>query len=362
VTVGLILAALAGPSPVAGQSAPPSGEAAALAFVELANEVPEAIRTSCMPAGAAVDGAVASAQCLHQGGLVLYIRFADLAALQAGYDQVASLTGLAPATGTACSAGAFEGEYEDMAGAVAGRLVCQTGPDGAIAVWTDGERLVLGVVQVPGSDDFAALESAWLAARLDAGSAAPAGTPQAGASAPPATAVASAAVPGPSAPASTPAAAQPSLPAGSLTQWASSATASSQYGADAWSALQVTGAPDTPQYGDVATAWAPSGQDVGPAWLELTYGTPVIPSEIVIWETSGNGFVRRVQAWDDGSGAWVTLWEGVDGSPAFVVGFSPDLTPVTFATDRLRIDIDTDHPGWNEVDAVALIGTPPTEP
>jgi hypothetical protein len=358
-TLGLVIAVLAGPPPVAGQSSPPpSGEAAALAAVTLMNEVPADIRASCMPSDAVVDGAVASAQCLHEAGLVLYIRFADVPALQAGYDQVASLTGLAPDTGTACADGAFEGEYTDAAGAVPGRLACQTGPDGAIAVWTDGDRIVLGLVQVPGSDDFAALESAWLAARLDADTARPSGTPQATSpTLPPAGPVTSA--PAPSSPSATgpTTAAVPSLPPGTLTQWAISATASSQYGSDAWSAQQVTGAPDTTQYGDFVTAWAPAARDDGPAWLELTYETPVVPTEVVIWETSGNGFVTRVQAWDAATSAWVTLWEGEDGSPEFVVGFSPDLTPQAFATDRLRIDIDTDTPGWNEVDAVALIGT-----
>lgn len=330
----------------------------ALAAVTLMNEVPADIRASCMPSDAVVDGAIASAQCLHEAGLVLYIRFADAPALQAGYDGVASLTGLAPDTGTACSAGAFEGEYTDATGATAGRLVCQIGPDGALAVWTDGDRLVLGLVQVADSDDFAALESAWLAARLDADTARPSGTPQATSpTLPPAGPVTSA--PAPSSPSATgpTTAAVPSLPPGTLTQWAISATASSQYGSDSWSAQQVTGAPDTTQYGDFVTAWAPAARDDGPAWLELTYETPVVPTEVVIWESSGNGFVTRVQAWDAATGAWVTLWEGEDGSPEFVVGFSPDLTPQTFATDRLRIDIDTDTPGWNEVDAVALIGT-----
>jgi hypothetical protein len=142
-------------------------------------------------------------------------------------------------------------------------------------------------------------------------------------------------------------------------QWASGATASSEYGRDSWSAMQATGQPDTPEYGDYTTAWAPAGSDIGPAWLELTYEMAVVPTEIAIWESSGNGFVTSVEAWDDSAGTWVTLWEGDDQSPEFVVGFSPDLTPVTFATDRIRINIDTNVPDWNEIDAVMLRGTVP---
>jgi hypothetical protein len=91
----------------------------------------------------------------------------------------------------------------------------------------------------------------------------------------------------------------------------------------------------------------------------VAYDHAVIPTEVVIWETSGNGFVTRVEAWDPGAGAWVTLWEGEDTSPQFVVGFSPDIEAVDFATDRLHISIDTDVPGWNEIDAVGLIGNIP---
>jgi hypothetical protein len=244
--------------------------------------------------------------------------------------------------------------------------------------WTDDDRLVLALLEKPGAEDWAGLHAAWLAAQLveatpalgqPMASASPAGLPAPSAStaspAPLATATlsrdASATTPPGSAPASGSASEASQAPAASagatLHQWAVAATASSQYSETGWSAAQATGPTDTAQFGDQQTAWAPSGRDAGLEWLELTYEQAVIPQEVVIWETSGNGFVTSVELWDGSS--WVVAWQGQDQSPQFIVGFSPDLEPVDFATDRVRVTIDTAVDGWNEIDAVALIGTVP---
>lgn len=53
---------------------------------------------------------------------------------------------------------------------------------------------------------------------------------------------------------------------------------------------------------------------------------------------------------------------GTDDSPPEVFGFSPLLTPLGFATDRLRIVIGTDMPEWQEVDGVTLVGSVPEAP
>jgi len=50
----------------------------------------------------------------------------------------------------------------------------------------------------------------------------------------------------------------------SCTQWAVTASASSEYGSGDWSAKQMLGEPDFyPNYGDDRRAWAPSSQDAG---------------------------------------------------------------------------------------------------
>jgi hypothetical protein len=325
----ILMAALSAPIPAAAQSPSPTADGA-LAAVELMNLAPVGIRESCLPApgGGELQGIVASAQCLHEGSVVIYARFEDGGSLEAAYDALASLTGLAADTGTACRDGAFEGGYPSPSGAPAGRLVCQLGPDGHMAIWTDTERSVLGFVQAVSDTSFEALEAAWLAARLDAD--ATSTDPQ-----PPAE--------------------------GSLAQWAIGATASSQFGSDSWGAIQATGPPDTMAYGDLPTAWAPATSDGVTEFLELTFETAVIPTKVVIWETSGNGFVRSIEADDPASGYFV-LWQGVDDSPPQVHGFSPPLAPTDVAIDRLRISVDTTVPDWNEIDAVELTGILPDTP
>jgi hypothetical protein len=307
-----------------------------------------------MPFEVDVPGSVTGVQCLAGGGgIVLYARFADLSSLHAAYDQFGSIAGVAADTGTGCADGAFEGPYLDTEGAEAGRLLCQTSTEGPAAIWTDDEQLVLGALQGTQGSDFATLHEEWLVAhQLESPTGSPMGSPVADPASP-----ASMAPPASTAPVASGA---PAAAAGAtLQQWASAATASSQYGSTSWSADQATGAADTAVYGDQQTAWAPAERDGGLEWLELSYDMAVIPSEVVIYETSANGFVTQVELWDPSSEAWVTAWQGDDQSPEFVIGFSPDLTPVDFATDRVRVHIDTAVEGWNEIDAVALIGTVP---
>jgi hypothetical protein len=72
------------------------------------------------------------------------------------------------------------------------------------------------------------------------------------------------------------------IPLQLIRQWASSATASSEYGNPDWAAHQATGAPDTPECGDLVSAWA-SYDQYTVEWLEVGYATPVVPSEVNIY-------------------------------------------------------------------------------
>lgn len=140
--------------------------------------------------------------------------------------------------------------------------------------------------------------------------------------------------------------------------WAEAATASSQYGTRNNAASQAAGPPDTRTAGDHATAWAPADKDGGVEWLEVTYPAPLVPAELNLHENCGPGCVTRVEARDEQTGRWTVLWEGKDptGEPSGV--FSPPLTSNTFAARVFRLHIDTSVPGWNEIDAVELIGNP----
>ncbi len=124
----------------------------------------------------------------------------------------------------------------------------------------------------------------------------------------------------------------------------------------AWSALQATGAPDTPIDGDHGTAWASKGPDMGHVTLELAYDRAVRVDAVRIHETLAPGAVAKVEAMGV-DGRWDTLWEGtslVRPSPSW---FEPPVAATAYATSRLRITLDTDRvAGWNEIDAVELVG------
>ena len=147
---------------------------------------------------------------------------------------------------------------------------------------------------------------------------------------------------------------------GRFLQWAKTATASSQYTHLDWSAMQSTGKPDTHQAGDLTTAWAPKATDAGKEWLELTFGRAIYPVAVRIHETYNPGAVIKVESRDE-KGKLHTLWEGKDPTrlaPAFFeVTVPKDLTKIK--TSIIRITLDTKAvAGWNEIDAVQLIGLP----
>jgi hypothetical protein len=143
-------------------------------------------------------------------------------------------------------------------------------------------------------------------------------------------------------------------------QWAIDAVASSQAGDDDFSALQATGPSDSDGAPDSPTAWIAAEDDGGEETLELTFTVPVIPHAVVVTESANPGAITRIEALDPESGEWVVIYEGAaapteEGYRVFV----PTLTPVDFATDQLRLTLDTAAvPGANQIDAVQLYGRP----
>jgi hypothetical protein len=142
---------------------------------------------------------------------------------------------------------------------------------------------------------------------------------------------------------------------GLLHQWASSAKASSEYQQDRWSAAQATGRPDTFEGGDAHTAWASLNSDSDEEWLELTYEVWVKPRRIRVHETFNPGAVSKIEAMD-GSGKWHVLWAGKD-TVLEAPGWLEVSVKADFACRVIKVTIDNDAvAGWNEIDAVELVG------
>jgi hypothetical protein len=146
---------------------------------------------------------------------------------------------------------------------------------------------------------------------------------------------------------------------GDTHQWASQATASSEFGNPDYSASQATGAPDTTECGDTSTAWA-SANSNGMDWLQLAYDTPVVPKQIEIHQSLNPGAITQVEVASQSVGQSEIVYQA---DPA-VVNTCPftlviQVTGIDSKIDEITITVDqTNHNGWDEIDAVELIGTP----
>jgi hypothetical protein len=81
------------------------------------------------------------------------------------------------------------------------------------------------------------------------------------------------------------------VPQNFLMQWASTATASSQYPEEPWTPEQATGAPNVAACEGPPKIWLSASPDVD--WLELQYPTPVRRSVIRIYEVWTPGLLSK---------------------------------------------------------------------
>ena len=122
-----------------------------------------------------------------------------------------------------------------------------------------------------------------------------------------------------------------------------------------WGPEQAAGEPDTLQAGDISTAWAPRLPDGGEEWLKLEYERAVAIAEVRVRETYNPGAIAKVTAVLP-NGNEITLWEGVEPKAQPPVEMSFQVTEAVTARS-VKVYLDTQRvPGWNEIDAVELIG------
>lgn len=165
-----------------------------------------------------------------------------------------------------------------------------------------------------------------------------------------------------------------------------------------WGPEQATGKPDTPEPGDYQSAWASATQDESDEWLMLEYEGPVWAKAAHIYETYNPGAVVRITAFTL-DGREVEIWSrprpdrfppsrgpsarpeygnrlgeiflggllqerGDDGAivmerrqeQEFGRIFKPAFTRRVL-TNRIKVYLASKAvPGWNEIDAVELVG------
>lgn len=143
-------------------------------------------------------------------------------------------------------------------------------------------------------------------------------------------------------------------------QWAMSARASSEYRATNYGAIQATDAPNVGKYGDNGRAWAAKAADQGEEWIELTFARPVRATGVRVVQSFNPGAVVRIEVIDAANVATV-VWRGPD-TTAYAkneVGVLSVNFPAT-AGEVARVKIVLNEKavaGWNEIDAVQLVGT-----
>lgn len=138
----------------------------------------------------------------------------------------------------------------------------------------------------------------------------------------------------------------------SLSQWASKARASSQYGSSNWSAQQATLQPNVSKCGDTGTAWAPKSSGSEPEWLELSFDTPVYATKLCVHETYNTGSIYKIEFVDVYERKH-TIWEDKDTTTCpgwFEVNINQTRYLVKSVILHTRIE------GYEEIDAVELTG------
>ncbi|MCX6053889.1 MAG: hypothetical protein NTZ74_03045 [Chloroflexi bacterium] len=143
---------------------------------------------------------------------------------------------------------------------------------------------------------------------------------------------------------------------GLFRQWARSAIASSEFGDTSWAAYQATGKPDVDSCSDSGLAWASSSTDTL-EWIELSYDVAVTPTEINIYQSYNPSQVIEVQVTDT-EGIQYSVWTGnvetVETCPDLLtlpIGLNIKINKVMIIIDQSILGV-----GWNEIDAVELVG------
>jgi hypothetical protein len=148
-------------------------------------------------------------------------------------------------------------------------------------------------------------------------------------------------------------------------QWAVSARASSEYGTPRYAASQATGKPNIPlgMAGDNPDAWSPAAKNEGTAWIELTFPKPVHATEVRVRQNNAPGAIAKIEviAADGTTHLW---WEGVDPfvEPAVreIAWFAVRVPKTAYVAAKVKLTLNlASRPGYNQIDAVQLVGAAP---
>ncbi|NDJ54466.1 MAG: hypothetical protein GYB68_15455 [Chloroflexi bacterium] len=142
-----------------------------------------------------------------------------------------------------------------------------------------------------------------------------------------------------------------------MRQFAAGAVATSEISPLDWGAVQAIGEPDTEECGDFRTAWA-TEVPTQSATITLYYAQIVTPTGIVVYQSFNPGFVTRVETIDV-FGEVRSAYESTPAAfPTCPYGLVIPILNADYDTAVVRVFINqaASTGGWNQIDAVELIG------
>ncbi len=145
---------------------------------------------------------------------------------------------------------------------------------------------------------------------------------------------------------------------GQVRQWAVSAEVSSSYAEPEWGAEQIAGPPNTTHCGDFQSAWAASSSD-SQEWLEVQFEIPVYVTAVNIVQTFNPNQISKVELLDLFGRSEVIYAEfpAQIGQPCpYTLAIAIPRTTRQYALVRITVDQSILGLGWNEIDAVELVG------
>ena len=150
----------------------------------------------------------------------------------------------------------------------------------------------------------------------------------------------------------------PPLQSGQVRQWAAGAEASTEFADPEWAAVQATDAPNTSNCGDYQTAWASAGSDTVDT-LVLTYTLSVHVTSINIIQSFNPNQVSKVEllgVFDRPTSVYDGQPYQVDQPCPYTLSIPVEKTNTQFNKIRITVDQSILGLGWNQIDAVELVG------
>ena len=145
-------------------------------------------------------------------------------------------------------------------------------------------------------------------------------------------------------------------------QWAIGATASSTYAIKegktaSWSPEQMIGVPNVQKYGDNGNAWASKDQDKGEEWVKLTFEKEVNATEVRIKETYNAGAITKIVLYENNNKSHVVYKAKSETKKNEMQYLVAKFPKTGYKTKMVKIILDSKAiTGWNEIDAVQLVG------